>query len=106
MVGRRTPDGLTARPDDGVHQGRLARSGGTADDGEQRRIQRAQARQHVVVQLLDQLPTNVAGVGDPGDVERQTQPIDTTAELVDGDEQRVSIRLVLHEGSACRLPIS
>ena len=41
--------------DQGVHQGGLARPGGAADDGQQRRVDGAQTRDQVVVELAGQL---------------------------------------------------
>ena len=38
--------------DERVHQRGLARTGGAADDGQQRRVERVEAGQHVVVDLV------------------------------------------------------
>ena len=47
-----------------------ARTGGAADDREQRGVDGAQAGQHVVVELLQQLLSRGLGRGTTGDVER------------------------------------
>ena len=52
VVGRSTPGAADLGADHRVDQGRLARTGGAADDREQRGVDGAQPRQHVVVELL------------------------------------------------------
>ena len=56
VVGRQHAGAAHLGTDDRVDQRRLAGAGGPADDGEQRGVDGAQARQHVVVELLEELP--------------------------------------------------
>ena len=55
--------------DQAVHDGRLAGTGGAADDGEQRGVEAAQAGEHVVVELPDELGAGLAGSSGTRDVE-------------------------------------
>jgi hypothetical protein len=57
------------RADQAVHDRRLAGPGGAADDGEQRGVEAAQAGQHVVVELPDELGAGLASPFGAGDVE-------------------------------------
>ena len=103
VVGRSTPERLTCGTDDGVDQGRLARAGGPADDGEQRGVDGPQARQHVVVELLEELAAGGLGRGAAGHVERQPRPLDGVAQTLDGGDQRLHVPVHRHGASLTTL---
>ena len=89
--GAQHPGAADPGTDDRVDQGRLAGAGGPADDGEQRGVEGAQARQHVVVELVQQ-----GGLVGPGsdrldEVERQARTRDLLPQLPDGRDERLSV---------------
>jgi hypothetical protein len=61
---------------------------GPAHHGKQRRIQSAQPRQDVVVELVGHLAAQPAGIGYPGHGQRQAQLGDVLAQPFEGSEQR------------------
>ena len=71
VVGRSTPGVGDAGADQGVDQRRLAGAGRAADDREQRRVEGHQARDHVVLELVDHLGAGAALLVGPGELERQ-----------------------------------
>ena len=75
---------------DPVDQRGLAGSGRAADDGQQRRVEVAQAGQDVIVELVD----HGAGVGGCGAVGGDVGVGDRIAEVTDGAEQSGGIRPV------------
>ena len=61
VVGRSTTGLGDPVPDQGVDQRRLAGAGRAADHGQQRRLQRGHARDHVVLELVDHLAAGLRG---------------------------------------------
>ena len=72
------------RPDQAVDDRRLARSGRAADDREQRGVEAAQAGQHVVVELVDELGAGLPRAFGTGDVEREAG---VRSRLAQGDQR-------------------
>ena len=72
--GAQHPGGGDLLADQAVHDRRLARPGGAADDGEQRGVEAAQAGEDVVVELADELGPRLAGPLGAGDVELGSGP--------------------------------
>src|SRR5690606_1973606 len=74
-------------PDEGVDQRRLARAGGAADDGEERRVDGAQPGQQVVVELPSQLPQRAPVAGRLADRQREQVPVQRPAQPLERAQQ-------------------
>ena len=77
-----------AGPDQRVHQGRLAGAGGAADDREQRRVEGHQARDDVVLELVDHLGPRRALLLRAGQLQRQPGLLERTAQPHEGGHHR------------------
>ncbi len=78
--GSEHPGLADAAADEGVDEGGLPGSGGSADDGEQRRLRMVEPGDHVVVELCEQLGPGAPGAGRAGQRERETHSGDTVAQ--------------------------
>ncbi|MFC5040752.1 hypothetical protein [Ornithinimicrobium kibberense] len=87
------PGGGDLLADDRVDQGGLPGPGGAADHRQQGRVEGAQSRQDVVVELVDQLGAGRAGGADVVQLQREGQGVRGAAQPFDGSEQRSGIRV-------------
>ena len=89
-------------PHQGVDQGGLARTGRAADHREQRGVERLQARDDVVVELLEQRALPLPRRRRAGQVQRQDGLVDGVAQGADGREQPRVIDRVRHRRKPAR----
>jgi hypothetical protein len=85
------------RADQRVDQGGLSRARRSADDCEQRCIQGAQARDEVVVELLDQRSLRRNGLVDAGDVKRERGMVNLAPEHLDSAQENLAINPDRHK---------